>query len=116
MPSDPSDLRATGDAMQSALSRVLEHFDKVLAWVDPDSVPYEVRMAVVEGRDAVDAWTALRRQDAALSRRNRRGFLGVRRVIEDAVGAYSTGYVLFADGDREVVPTEDISRIVWDAE
>lgn len=64
MPSNPSDLRATGDAMQSTLSRVLEHFDKVLAWVDPDSVPYEVRMAVLEGHDAIEEWTALRRQDA----------------------------------------------------
>jgi hypothetical protein len=52
------DLRATGDLMQSSLSRVLE-------WVRrekrPD-MPYEVSMACLEGESAVDLWTEIRRQ------------------------------------------------------
>lgn len=64
MPSNPSDLRATGDLMQSALSRLAE-FVGQLDRLQVTSTPYEVRMALAEAHDAIEAWTALRRQDAA---------------------------------------------------
>jgi hypothetical protein len=49
-------LRAAGDQMQSAMSRVAE-------WLKThDTVmPYEVRMAVLEGESAVNDWTEARR-------------------------------------------------------
>lgn len=67
MPSNPSDLRATGDAMQSALSRLAEYIygeTNVEGRARTDKPPYEVQMAALEGKSAVDQWTELRRRDA----------------------------------------------------
>ncbi len=51
------DHRAVGDLMQSSLSRLSE-------WVKKqESVPYEVRMAALEGKSAVEDWTNVRRKD-----------------------------------------------------
>lgn len=60
MPSNPSDLRAVGDTLQSVASRMAEFIIHDL------TVPehYEVYMAALEARQAVEEWTALRRQDA----------------------------------------------------
>lgn len=51
------DLRAYGDEMQSALSRLAEY---VLG--SCKDVPYETRMAALEGRSAVGRWTETRRR------------------------------------------------------
>lgn len=62
------EMRAVGDLMQSAFSRVLA------ALVDAEDaegqggvalpLDYEAQMAVLEGRGAIDRWTELRRQEA----------------------------------------------------
>ena len=47
-----------GDTLQSAASRMAE-------WIralDPNTVPYEVSMAALEARSAVDEWTEARRE------------------------------------------------------
>lgn len=54
------DLRATGDLMQSSLSRLV-------AWIEDnaDRIPalgYEVEMAKLEGKSAVEQWTTVRRR------------------------------------------------------
>lgn len=54
-----ADLRAAGDQLQSAMSRVGE-------WINgPDDqwefMPYEVQMAVHEGLSAVEKWTEARK-------------------------------------------------------
>lgn len=114
MPSDPSNLRATGDAMQSALSRLAEY----VTAEESGRVPYEVLMAALEGRDAIAVWTALRRQDAIPARpeprRNRTGRLYGRPVIVDDAGAYSSGEVIFTDSRGGVVPTDLIQAVKWD--
>lgn len=53
-----ADLRAVGDQLQSAASRLAEYVSSL----DYDEVPYEVSMAVSEARRAVADWTALRRK------------------------------------------------------
>jgi hypothetical protein len=45
-----------GDLMQSALSRLLEWYFHL----NEDPVPYEVRMAALEGKGAVEDWTSAR--------------------------------------------------------
>jgi hypothetical protein len=54
------DLRAVGDQMQSAASRLAE-FVSSLKYA---TVPYEVACAVYEAERSVQEWTALRRRDA----------------------------------------------------
>lgn len=117
MPSSPSDLRATGDAMQSALSRIATFLrqDEARHPLDRLDIPYEVRMACIEGLDACDEWTALRRQDARPApRRNRAGTLYGRPVMVDDVGAYSSGEVIFMDSRGGIVPTDLIQAVKWD--
>lgn len=54
-------LRQAGDQMQSALSRLAEYVQE--CWTCGDEpVPYEVRMAALEGQSAVAEWTESRRQ------------------------------------------------------
>jgi hypothetical protein len=56
-----ADLRAVGDEIQSAASRMATHL-----LIDPEaSPPYEVEMAAREARSAVDRWTELRKGVAA---------------------------------------------------
>lgn len=59
---DPSEeliqLRQHGDLMQSSLSRILAFMTKK-GTPDPG---YETRMAVLEGRDAINSWTETRRK------------------------------------------------------
>ena len=57
----PNHTRA-GDQMQSALSRIIEFVDGHMR--AGHDVPYEVRMAVLEGEDAINEWTEARRADA----------------------------------------------------
>lgn len=49
--------------MQSEFSRLLEWVAPMLS-SDSAVIPYEVRMAVHEGRSAIAAWTDARRADA----------------------------------------------------
>lgn len=58
-----SDHIAAGDRMQSEFSRLLEWVAPMLS-SDSAVIPYEVRMAVHEGRSAIAAWTDARRADA----------------------------------------------------
>jgi hypothetical protein len=54
-----ADLQGAGDQMQSSLSRIIEWAS--LPHDKQDAMPYEVAMACIEGRSAVDLWTEIRR-------------------------------------------------------
>lgn len=58
-----ADLQATGDLMQSSLSRVLAFIDSYCADIHSDD--YEAFMATLEGASAVDLWTEIRRAVAS---------------------------------------------------
>lgn len=51
-------LESVGDTMQSSLSRLIEYAENATAALM--HTPYEARMAMHEGRDAIDNWTELR--------------------------------------------------------
>lgn len=57
---------AAGDLMQSSLSRLIEWVSLVddPTAKSPIILPYEVRMAILEGQSAIEAWTEARRGDA----------------------------------------------------
>jgi hypothetical protein len=54
------ELRAIGDLMQSASSRVLDWITSVES-IEHDSIPYEVRGALHEIRSTVAKWTEIRK-------------------------------------------------------
>ena len=61
MEQERADLCATGDLMQSALSRILE-WARTPVEDGQHDMPYEVAMACLEGQSAVDLWTEVRRK------------------------------------------------------
>jgi hypothetical protein len=60
---DPVSLRQAGDLMQSSLSRIAEFVNER---VPRDGIPYEVRMALLEAAEAIEAWTAARSQPGVI--------------------------------------------------
>jgi hypothetical protein len=60
---DPVSLRQAGDLMQSSLSRVAEFVNEK---IERDRIPYEVRMALLEAAEAIEAWTAARSQPGVI--------------------------------------------------
>lgn len=60
MEDERDNLRATGDLMQSSLSRVLEFVHQEFPSHRWDALPYEVGMAVLEGESSVNLWTEIR--------------------------------------------------------
>jgi len=62
MTTDPDSVREiernyVGDRMQSSLSRLAE-------WARSQKPPYEVSMTILEGENAIDRWTEIRKSDA----------------------------------------------------
>lgn len=57
--SEVDDLRAVGDLMQSAGSRLAEWAEE---WKDDVPMSYETEMALLELRDGIRLWTGVRRK------------------------------------------------------
>lgn len=60
-----ADMRRTGDLMQSEASRLAEWAEEAMRRHPTTlEMPYEVRMALLGLRDAIDTWTDIRRGEA----------------------------------------------------
>lgn len=57
---EAGDLRVAGDLMQSSLSRVLAFIRASVEY--EGQLPYEVKMAMLEGDGAIEDWTSTRRR------------------------------------------------------
>lgn len=58
------ELRAIGDQMQSALSRILSMLDAATDSPYPP-LDYETQMAVIEGHSCIERWTEVRKHSAS---------------------------------------------------